>query len=58
MNVGGGWRTGLAQIVGENPEQRLQRIVALNRRARSNAQIVRRVGTEHLVIRIDLTRYH
>ena len=58
VNVGGGWRTGLAQIVDENPEERLQRIVALNRRARSNAQIVRRVGTEHLVIRIDLTRHH
>ena len=58
VNVGGGWRTGLAQIVDENPEERLQRIVALNRRARSNAQIVRRVGTEHLVIRIDLTPDH
>jgi deazaflavin-dependent oxidoreductase (nitroreductase family) len=58
VNAGGGWRTGLAQIVDENPEERLQRIVALNGRARSNAQIVRRVGTEHLVIRIDLTRDH
>ena len=58
VNVGGGWRTGVAQIVDEDPEERLQQIVALNRRARSNAQIVRRTGTEHLVIRIDLARDH
>jgi deazaflavin-dependent oxidoreductase (nitroreductase family) len=58
VNVGGGWRTGVAQIVDEDPEERLQQIVALNRRARSNAQIVRRTGTEHLVIRIDLAGDH
>jgi hypothetical protein len=56
VNVGGGWRTGVAQIADEDPEERLQQIVALNRRARSNAEIVRRAGTEHLVIRIDLAR--
>ena len=56
VNVGSRWRTGVAQIVDEDPEERLQQIVALNRRARSNAKIVRRAGTEHLVIRIDLAR--
>ena len=54
---GWGWRTGVAQIVDEDPEGQLQQIVALNRRARSNAQIVRRAGTGHLVIRIDLARH-
>jgi deazaflavin-dependent oxidoreductase (nitroreductase family) len=55
VNAGRGWRTGTANIVDEDdPEQRLQRIVARNGRARANVQIVRRTGTEHLVIRIDL----
>jgi deazaflavin-dependent oxidoreductase (nitroreductase family) len=48
------WRTGTAHIVDENPETRLQQITARNPRARSNTNIVRRVGTEHLVVRIDL----
>jgi len=54
VNVGGGWRSGVAKIVDENPERRLEQIVALNPRARANARIVRKTGTEHLVIRIDL----
>jgi deazaflavin-dependent oxidoreductase (nitroreductase family) len=56
VNAGRGWRSGVAQIVDEDPDERLLQIVARNRRARSNAQIVRRTGTEHLVIRIDLAR--
>ena len=56
VNAGGGWQHGTAQIVEEDPEQRLRKIVRLNARARGNAQIVRKTGTEHLVIRIDLDR--
>jgi deazaflavin-dependent oxidoreductase (nitroreductase family) len=56
VNAGGGWRPGIAQIVEEDPEQRLRQIVKLNARARANAEIVRKTGTEHLVIRIDLDR--
>jgi hypothetical protein len=40
--------------VDEDPHTRLRQIVGLNARARANAQIVRKTGTEHLVIRIDL----
>ena len=49
-----GWRAGTAQIVEESPSERLQEIVRRNARARTNARIVQKVGTEHLVIRIDL----
>jgi len=56
VNAGSGWQHGTAQIVEEDPEQRLRKIVKLNARARANAQIVRNTGTEHLVIRIDLDR--
>jgi deazaflavin-dependent oxidoreductase (nitroreductase family) len=44
VNAGGSWRSGVAQIVNEDPEERLQQIVALNRRTRSNAKIVRRMA--------------
>lgn len=54
VNVGRTWRPGTARIVDEDPEERLERIVAHNPRARANAQIVRKTGTENLVIRIDL----
>jgi hypothetical protein len=40
--------------VDDDPEARLAQIVALNPRARANADIVRNTGTENLVIRIDL----
>lgn len=52
--VGKDWRAGSAQIVTDDPETRLRRIAAVNQRARTNAQIVRKTGTEHLVIRVDL----
>lgn len=58
VNVGGGWRSGTARIVDEDPEQRLQQIVVRNPRTRGNAQIVRKTGTQHLVIRIDLESEH
>jgi deazaflavin-dependent oxidoreductase (nitroreductase family) len=54
VNARGGWRAGVAQIVDENPHDRLEKIVALNPRARANTRIVRKTGTEHLVMRIDL----
>jgi deazaflavin-dependent oxidoreductase (nitroreductase family) len=54
VKAGRRWRLGTAHIVDHNPEDRLQKIEALNRHARSNTRIVRRTGTEHLVIRIDL----
>ena len=54
VNAGRGWRVGTAQIVDDDPERRLQQIVARNPRARVNAGIVRKTRTHHLVIRIDL----
>jgi deazaflavin-dependent oxidoreductase (nitroreductase family) len=54
VKAGRRWRKGVARIVDEDPQERLDRIVALNGRAAANAKIVRRVGTEHLVIRVDL----
>jgi deazaflavin-dependent oxidoreductase (nitroreductase family) len=54
VHAGSGWRAGTAQIVDDDPSERLRDIVTRNARARANARIVRKVGTEHLVIRIDL----
>src|SRR4051794_36982530 len=54
VKAGRAWRSGTAQFVDEDPRERLERIVALNSRARTNARIVRRTGTQHLVIRVDL----
>jgi deazaflavin-dependent oxidoreductase (nitroreductase family) len=54
VKAGRRWRSGTAQIVDEDPQERLDRIVALNGRASANARIVRRTGTEHLVVRVDL----
>jgi deazaflavin-dependent oxidoreductase (nitroreductase family) len=54
VNAGGRWRAGTARVVDEDPQARLERIVALNRRAAANARIVRTTGSEHLVIRVDL----
>ncbi len=54
VKAGRTWTAGTAQIVDDDPQSRLQQIVARNPKARANAQIVRKTGTEHLVIRIDL----
>ena len=54
VNTGRGWRNGTARIVDEDPEHRLEQIVERNSHARGNAKIVRKIGTQHLVIRIDL----
>lgn len=48
------WRRGTARIVDEDPDARLRKITARNPRARRNTDIVRRVGTVHLVVRVDL----
>ncbi|MQA97588.1 MAG: nitroreductase family deazaflavin-dependent oxidoreductase [Streptosporangiales bacterium] len=55
VKVSGRWRPGVARIVDEDPEIVMNRISTANPRARANVAIVRRTGTEHLVIRIDLT---
>ena len=54
VNAGHGWPVRTAQIIDDDPEQRLQDIVARNPRARISAGIVRNTGTDHVVIRIDL----
>jgi deazaflavin-dependent oxidoreductase (nitroreductase family) len=41
VNAGRGWRGGIAHIVDDSPGDRLLKVVALNRRARANARIVR-----------------
>jgi hypothetical protein len=41
VNAGRRWRTGVARIVDEDPNARLDEIVALNPRAGRNARIVR-----------------
>ncbi len=50
LKLGRHWRTGTAQPAPEeDPEERLKR------QPRSNAAGVRVMGTEHIVIRVDLT---
>lgn len=54
VKVGRQWRRGTARMVDDDPEARLRLIAASNRRARVNTAVVRKTGTEHLVIRVDL----
>lgn len=54
VNAGTGWRTGVARIVDDDPQARLDRIAALNPRARVNTRTVRATSTELLVIRVEL----
>ena len=56
VKAGKRWRAGTAQIVDEDPDAALERIVRANPRAKANAAIVRRDATERLVVRIDLDR--
>ena len=44
----------MAQVVAEDPQARLERIAAINPRARANTNIVRRSATDLRVIRVDL----
>jgi deazaflavin-dependent oxidoreductase (nitroreductase family) len=51
VKVAGRWRRGTAQILAhEDPYERMRKL-----RRRANDALVRAVGTEHLVIRIDLS---
>jgi deazaflavin-dependent oxidoreductase (nitroreductase family) len=51
VKVGRRWRSGTAEILPEeNPYERMREL-----RRRANDALVRAVGTEHLVIRIDLS---
>jgi deazaflavin-dependent oxidoreductase (nitroreductase family) len=51
VKVGRRWRRGTAQILThEDPYERMRKL-----RRRANDTLVRAVGTEHLVIRIDLS---
>ena len=55
VKAGRHWRAGVARIAAEeDPLARLDRIVAVNPRAKANAAIVRKDATELLVIRIEL----
>ena len=54
VKAGGRWRRGEAHLVEDDPYARLERITERNPRARANANIVRRAGTDLRVIRIDL----
>jgi deazaflavin-dependent oxidoreductase (nitroreductase family) len=54
VKAGGRWRRGEAHLVEEDPQARLQKITECNPRARTNANIVRRTGTDLRVICIDL----
>jgi deazaflavin-dependent oxidoreductase (nitroreductase family) len=54
VKAGGRWRCGEAHLVEDDPHARLEKITERNPRARANADIVRRAGTDLRVIRIDL----
>ena len=54
VNADGRWRSGVAQVVAEDPLARLDKIAATNPRARANTNIVRRSATDLRVIRVDL----
>ena len=54
VNADGEWRTGVAHVVSEDPQARLERIAEFTPRARANIDIVRRSATDLQVIRVDL----
>jgi deazaflavin-dependent oxidoreductase (nitroreductase family) len=49
VKVGRRWHTGTARIVDEDPRERMRML-----KRRANDSMVRLMGTEHLVIRVDL----
>ena len=53
VKANGRWRTGVAQVVPEDPQARLEEIAKLNPRARANTNIVRKSATDLQVIRVD-----
>jgi deazaflavin-dependent oxidoreductase (nitroreductase family) len=54
VNAGGGWRSGVAHVVPDDPQARLDTIATINPRARANTGIVRKSATDLRVIRVDL----
>ena len=54
IKAGRHWRRGKAHLVVDDPEARLDEIAERNPRARVNAGIVRKTGTDLVVVRIDL----
>jgi len=54
VNADGRWRSGVAHVVPEDPQARLDKIATINPRARANTNIVRRSATDLRVIRVDL----
>jgi hypothetical protein len=54
INADGAWRTGVAHVVAEDPQGRLDRVAEINPRARANINIIRRSATDLRVIRVDL----
>ena len=50
----GKWRPGVAHLVNEEPNARLEKIARRNPRTRSNTNIVRKSASDLRVIRIDL----
>ncbi len=54
VNADGKWRTGVAHVVGEDPQARLDKIAEINPRARANIDIVRKSATDLRVVRVDL----
>jgi deazaflavin-dependent oxidoreductase (nitroreductase family) len=54
VNADGQWRKGVAHVVPEHPQARLDKIATINPRARANANIVRKSATDLRVIRVDL----
>ena len=54
VNADGRWRSGVAHVVAEDPQARLDAIAETNPRAKANTNIVRRSATDLKVIRVDL----
>lgn len=55
LKIGRHWRTGTARVLaGEDPRQRLASIARANRSSRTNTRLVESLGTELLVLRVDL----
>lgn len=54
VNADGRWRSGVAHLVDEDPQERLDKIATLNPRTRANVKIVRKSATDLRVVRVDL----
>ena len=54
VKAGRKWRRGVAHLVNEEPNARLEKIARRNPRTRSNTNIVRKSASDLRVIRIDL----